>query len=118
MRIHKDLTPERWYTYSLFFQLANVGADIARAFDWRKRGDLDQSQKAFDRAMELLDYTILDSKNRWPRRKELGRVSEGLKDFFWGDNEYGTSEKFWNQYFYDYSYAAALERENRFEKKD
>ncbi len=111
--IHKELTPERWHTFSLFMQLANVGMDVARAFDWRRRGDNNQSQKAFDRAMELLDLTIFDPKNRGSKRKELCRVREALKDFFLCDNEYNTSEEFWNQYFYDFNYAAALEREKR-----
>lgn len=111
--IHKGLTPERWFTFSLFIQLANVGTDVARAFQWKKLNNSIYSQQAFDRAMELLDLTIVDPKNRLGTKKELGRVREALKDFFLCDNEYGTSEEFWNQYFYDFNYAAALEREKR-----
>ncbi len=111
--IHKGLTPERWFSFSLFIQLANVGTDIARAFQWKKLDNNIYSQQAFDRAMELLDLTILDPKNRRGTKKELGRVREALKDFFLCDNEYGTSEEFWNQYFYDFNYAAALERAKR-----
>lgn len=111
--IHKGLTPERWFTFSLYVQLANVGTDIARAFEWRKLKNDDYSQEAFDRAMELLDLTIKDPKNRGSKRRELTRVREALKDFFLCNNEYGTSEEFWNQYFYDFNYAAALERSLR-----
>lgn len=111
--IHKGLTLERWSTFSLFIQLANVGTDIARAFQWKKLNNSAYSQQAFDRAMELLDLTILDPKNRGGTGRELGRVREALKDFFLCNNEYGTSEEFWNRYFYDFNYAAALEREKR-----
>lgn len=110
MKIHKDITLERWCGFSLFFQLANVGTDVSRAISWRKKGDFVNSNDAFERAMELLDATIADPKNRGPRRKELLRVRETLKDYFLGDNEYKDTDEAWEQYFYNFCYAAALER--------
>ncbi len=110
MRIHTDLTPERWFKFSLFEQLANIGCDSARTIEWKKKGDLDYSNKSFERALELLYFTIEDPKNRGGKLKELCRVREALIDFFLCDNEYGTSEEFWNHYFYDFNYAAALPR--------
>ena len=62
MRIHKDLTPERWFKFSLFEQLGNVGSDIDRAISWKKRGNAEYGADAFDRALELLDLTIADKK--------------------------------------------------------
>lgn len=108
--IHKGLTPERWFQFSLLEQLANVGCDIERTISWKKEGSLDYSNKAFDRALELLDLTVLDPKNRGPRRKELLRVREALVDHFMYDNEYLTTDESWQQYFYAFNYAAALER--------
>lgn len=110
MKIHKDLTPERWYTFTLLAQLANIGMDVERAIYWKNKGDLDSSTKAYERAMELLHYTILDPKNKWPRRKELGRIRETLMDYFVGDNEYESTDALWSEYFYQFNYAAALER--------
>jgi hypothetical protein len=110
MMIHKGLTPKRWFKFSIFEQLANVGCDVARAIHWKKVGNLDYSQKAFDRVLELLDLTIADPKNRGGRLRELLRVREALVDFIMYDNEYGTSEEFWHQYFYDFNYAAALQK--------
>lgn len=108
--IHTGLTSERWFKFSVFEQLANVGTDIARAFQGRLRNDRTYEEKAFERAMELLDLTIADPKNKGPRLKELCRVREALKDYFLCDNEYQTTETFWQQYFYDFNYAAAMQR--------
>ena len=108
--IHTGLTLERWSKFSVFEQLANVGTDIARVIQGKKQGDSHYSEKAFERAMELLDLTIADSKNKGTVLKELVRVREALKDYFVYDNEYRTSEEFWQQYFYDFNYAAAIQR--------
>lgn len=110
MKIHKDLTPERWFKFTLFEQLANVGMDIERTIQWKNKGNQEYSDQAFERAMELLDLTIADSKNKNGTRKELVRVRETLKDFFMYDNEYGFTNQFWQSYFYDFAYAAAITR--------
>lgn len=107
---HKGLELERWYKFSLEEQLANVGADIGRAINWKNKNDLDHSSKAFERALELLDLTLLDPKNRGPRRKELLRVREALVDYFIYDNEYSTSDILWQNYFYNFNYAAAIQK--------
>ena len=108
--IHKNLTPEHWFTFSLFEQLANVGTDIERTIQWKAKNNLDYCQKAFERALELLDLTIADPKNKGARLKELVRVREALVDHFVYDNEYATTDESWQKYFFDFNYAAALQR--------
>jgi hypothetical protein len=111
MKIHKTLTPERWFQFSLMEQLANVGTDVERAMQWKKAGNLDYSQKAFERALELLYYTIADPKNvKRGALRELCRMREVLIDYFVGDNEYGSSDELWSSYFYAFNYAAAIEK--------
>ncbi len=111
MIIHKNLTPEHWFTFSLLEQLANVGTDIERTIQWRNKGNLDYSQKAFERALELLDLTIADPKHRGKGRlKELTRMREMLVDFFVFDNEYSSTDELWQNYFFAFNYAAALRR--------
>ncbi|MFA6065835.1 MAG: hypothetical protein WC707_01490 [Candidatus Babeliaceae bacterium] len=108
--IHKDLTREHWFTFSLFEQLANVGCDIERTIYWKKNGNLDYSSKAFERALELLDLTIADPKNTRGALRELVRTREVLIDHFVYDNEYHTTDELWQKYFFDFNYAAALQR--------
>jgi len=111
MIIHKNLASGAWFKFTLLEQLANVGTDVDRAIRWRNKGNLEYSQQAFERALELLSLTIIDPKHRKTGRlKELGRVRECLIDYFMFDNEYQTDDKFWQEYFYQFNYAAAIQR--------
>lgn len=103
---HKELATGKWIEFSLMDQLANVGAEIGRAINWRKKNK-NYSQMAFERGLELLDLTIGDTKNR-KRLKELLRAREMLVDYFMYDNIYGSSDEKWNNYFYSFNYAARL----------
>lgn len=110
--IHKDLyVSGRWFKMSIFEQLGNVGSDVDRAINWRNKGNMDYSTKAFYRALELLDFTIADQRYRGSRRlREILRVRECFVDFFVGDNKYGCTDESWKNYFYQYAHAAALQR--------
>ena len=110
MKIHKGLTQERWNTLSMLVQLANVGTDIERTIRWKNQGNQEYSMQAFERALELLDMTIADPKNRGCRGRELLRAREALADHFFFDNEYNSTDQSWQDYFYQFGYAAALER--------
>lgn len=111
MMFHKDLTPEKWFSLSLFQQLANVGSDVIRAIQWKNRNRHEDSTCAIYRALELLDLTIADPKHhKQPRLKELLRTRELLVDHFCCDNEYSSTNKSWENYFMAFTYAAALER--------
>jgi hypothetical protein len=111
MIIHKDLLESRrWYQMSLMVQLANIGSEISRTVIWKNNNNPVYSQQAFFRALELLDFTIYDPKNKGCRRKEMVRMREALVDHFMFDNEYNTTDEIWLREFYNYGYAAALER--------
>ena len=110
---HKTLTPEQWYQFSTFEQLANVGCDIGRTIQWRDKNEAQYSELAFFRALELLSLTIIDPKNSGPQRRELCLTREMLIDHFMFDNTYNTTDDVWQRYFYDFTYAAALQREER-----
>ncbi len=107
---HKGLDPERWFKFSLMEQLANVGSDIERTISWRNKGNIEYSTAAFERALELMNLTIADKKNRGLRLRELARARETMLDYFLGDNQYNTTDAQWQSYFYDFAYAAALAR--------
>ncbi len=72
---HPGLSSGRWFTLTLPEQLGNVGSEYERALNWKNKKKPDQSQKAFDRMLELLDLTLADP--RWRHRlKELARLRE------------------------------------------
>jgi hypothetical protein len=95
---HRDLAAGRWNRLSFIEQMANVGSEVERSMIWKAKGMPDFSWRAFERALELLDLTIADSKNR-PRLRELLRVRETLADYFAFDNVYQSSSESWQRYF-------------------
>lgn len=105
---NKNLTEERWFNLSFFEQMANMGSEVSRAIKWRKT-DPNRSNYAFESALELLDLTIEDVKNKKKSTlKELCILREALVDYFCFDNIYGSSDEKWNNYFYGFNYAASL----------
>ncbi len=52
----------KWFEMSLMAQLGNVGSEISRAINWRNKNNIEQTKKAFFRALELIYLTIEDKK--------------------------------------------------------
>jgi hypothetical protein len=98
----------RWFEFSLSEQMANIGAEIGRAINWRKKNEK-ESQMFFEKGLELLDLSVEDPKNK-KRLRELLRVRECLVDYFCFDNVYKSSDEKWNNYFYAFNYAARINR--------
>lgn len=109
MRIqHQELAGGRWQELSFFEQMANIGSEVERAIKWRQKNQLDLSQKAVVRALELLSLTISSQLSHDSRLRELLRVKECLLDTFLANNEYGSSDKSWQSYFRVFTYAASV----------
>jgi len=108
MLFHKDLTKEKWCGLDFFSQMANIGAEIGRAINWRVK-DKNLSESALYRGFELLDLTIEDKKNK-TKLKELCRLREVIADYFCFDNIYQSTDGELNGYFYAFNYAAQLNK--------
>ncbi len=104
-RQHKELASGRWKELSLSEQMANIGSEVSRALGWRKKGNSEYCQKAVSRALELLDLS-LDCAESFSRLKELARLREAVVDYFFGSNEFSSSEILWRKYFDHFNYAA------------
>jgi hypothetical protein len=104
---HKSLASGRWRELSFFEQMANIGSEVERALKWKEKNNPEYSRLAYERALELLDLTIEDSRNV-SRLKELLRLREALADYFAFDNEYHSTEKSWRSYFYAFNFAARV----------
>lgn len=105
---HKNLK-SRWSQFSLVEQMANIGAEVGRAINWRKKGKEELWKNAFYRALELIDFSICDPKNK-NSLKEILRVRELLVDYFFGDNIYHSTDKDWEKYFYYFTFAARKDK--------
>ncbi len=102
---HAELAAGRWAALSFMEQLAHIGSEVERAVAWRAKQHPAYSQRAFERALELLDLA-LDSADTFPRAKELARLRETLVDDFSGTNLYHSSDGAWRRYFGCFTYAA------------
>lgn len=105
---HPSLASGRWGSLSLCEQLANVGSEVGRAGRWKKK-DPRLSEKALDRALELLDLTIADP--RWKGRlKEIVRTREVLCDAWSGGKQHATSLEDLDRYLLSFAVAARNSR--------
>lgn len=102
---HKELAAGRWNQLTTVEQMANIGSEVERAIQWKEKNNLARFEKAFERALELLDFS-LDSPGNKNRLKEIARTREILIDFFIGDNQYNMSSEFLRKYFLQFTYAA------------
>jgi hypothetical protein len=104
-RQHKELASGRWKELSLSEQMANIGSEVSRALNWRNKGNSEYCRKAASRALELVDLS-LESAESFSKLKELARVREALVDYFYGSNEFSSSETLWRRYFDHFNYLA------------
>ncbi|MFA4888950.1 MAG: hypothetical protein WC628_05195 [Candidatus Omnitrophota bacterium] len=102
---HKELAMGRWKQFSFCEQMAHIGSEVERALGWQEKQNSDYSQKAFERALELIDLT-LDNVTGSARLKELCRAREAMVDFFVGTNQFKSSAASWRKYFLPFAYAA------------
>lgn len=102
---HTSLAEGRWTNMPLSEQMANIGSEISRALNWRKKNNEDYCIKAVFRALELISLTI-DSVSVKSHLKELTRLREAINDYFFGNNSFGSSEILWQKYFNHFNYAA------------
>ena len=111
---HKSLAEsERWFKMPLAQQMANVGSEVCRAAKWKEKENHDRTASAADRALELLDFTILSVQRSGKRLTELTRLREVLCDYFYGENSYGSTEESLNRYFRPFEQLAASQRYDR-----
>jgi hypothetical protein len=106
---HEQLAAGRWNSLSFVEQMANIGSEIERAISWKNKANVEYSRRAFERALELLDLTLSDMKNK-KRLREIVRAREALADYFAFENIYQSSDKAWKNYFIAFNFAARAGR--------
>ena len=97
---HKELSEGRWQEMSFCEQMANIGSEVSRTIKWKEKNNPDKSQKAFERALELIDIT-LTTKHRRTALKELCRLRENLCEEYYKTELKGLSEL--NKYLFQFA---------------
>jgi hypothetical protein len=102
---HKNLSQGGWSQLSFLEQMANIGSEVSRALNWRRKNNDQYCQKAIIRALELIDLT-LSATSGFSRLKELARLREVLVDYFYESNKFSSTEILWRKYFDHFNFAA------------
>ncbi|MDR0305413.1 MAG: hypothetical protein LBI42_01100 [Chitinispirillales bacterium] len=96
---------DRWQKMSLTEQMANIGSEVYRAGSWKLKNNEKYSQKAFERALELIDLSLACN-HRQSAIREIARVREFFCGLFLSDNTDGFESL--NKYFH--YFALSLKR--------
>lgn len=102
---HKELAEGRWHSLTLQEQLGNLGSEVHRVVQWQQK-DTREAGRAFERALELFDLTLSDS--RWlaaRRLKEIVRAREFFCSAYLG-HPWGMTLQDLDDYFFHYALAA------------
>lgn len=105
---HQQLAAGSWQKLSFIEQMANIGSEVERTMLWQEKNHQEYSRKAFERALELLELTIKNNTEK-TKLRELTRLYEILVDYFAGENQYGSSDQLWRNYFHPFNYAARIQ---------
>ena len=81
---------EKWQQMTLMQQLGNLLAEISRAANLEKANKHDDRNNSLERALELIDLTLTDSRN-FERSRELGILRETIADNYVESNYYQIS---------------------------
>lgn len=107
-RYHKELAAGRWFRLSLTEQLAHIGSEVHRAF-LERRKSTEPIGLAAERALELFDLTLADS--RWRTRlKEIARARELFCAALLGSQNYQTTLEDLDRYFFQFARLARAAR--------
>ena len=100
---HKELAEGRWQEMSFCEQMANIGSEVSRTIKWKEKNNPNQSQKAFERALELIDITLTTNLRR-TALIELCRLRENLCEEYFKPDTKGI-EKI-NKYLFQFAIAS------------
>lgn len=100
---HKELAAGRWSKLTLAEQMTHIGSEVNRALNWKGKGNTGLCHESAVRALELLDLS-LDSARSFPELKELSRLREAVADYFYGSNQFLSSEVLWRKYFAHFNF--------------
>lgn len=103
---------KKWQGIDVIVQLANIGSEVARLIHWRKRKDLIQCSRAFQRVLDLLDLSI-NLSAQTQKVREFLRLREVLCDYFLETKNYRVSPQILEAYFLPF----ALLARNKYDSK-
>ena len=77
--------------------MANIGSEVYRTSTWLSKGNKEYAQKAFERALELIDLT-LECGLRGSALRELTRTREVFCELFTQNQDFTTLNKYFHYF--------------------
>lgn len=110
---HRELSAGRWAQMSFMEQMANIGSEVYRTLQAKRKGEGDKAWSAFCRCLELVDLTIRygrenDKDGRYSMLKEVCRLREMLCEAYLSDDPEALAP--YDEYFYHFSLGYRLQR--------
>ncbi|MBI2097072.1 MAG: hypothetical protein HYT40_02910 [Candidatus Sungbacteria bacterium] len=110
MPLHTSMAMGRWRELTFLEQMGNIGSEVGRMrlVEGRSPGE---SEKALERALELIDLTRADPRWSTPSRlKELCRLREIMMDAAEGGHEYNSALEDIDRYLMQFAKAARRDK--------
>jgi len=101
---------DRWPTFSIMEQLANVGSEVERTIRAHAAGNASRFDNSLARALELFDLTAADTRWSGPRRREILRAREEFCGLFFSATPQEDSSSGLQRYFLYAAIAANRQR--------
>ena len=98
-RPHNEEFREKWFRMPVTEQMADIGKEVAEAIRWKEKGDHQKTRSFCNNAIELLILTEEDPKHGRCAVEEFNSAVEELRDYFLGDNIYGTTDEMLMHYY-------------------
>jgi hypothetical protein len=88
----------RWFAMPVAVQISNVGSEVNRAIKYKSKGETEKAERFMNKAIQLLELSKQDPKNRH-RRQEFECAIEELIDYFIGNNIYQKTDEVLLRYY-------------------
>ena len=88
----------RWFAMPVSLQISNIGSEVGRAIKYKNRNDQEKAEHFVAKAIQLLELTKQDPKNKG-RVGEFEFAIEELIDYFLGNNVYSTTDEMLRKYY-------------------
>ena len=86
LKLHKNLTPDRWQKFSVKQRELMIANELNRAKNWIEKKDHQEVKNCYERALELMDLTIATTRSK-NRLKEYLRLREMMGKIYIGEEE-------------------------------
>ena len=79
---HKDMTPEKWASKPLSWQILSIASELSRAQASLEKGMTEPFRASMDRGFELIDLTVEANVSLGEFAREMLRLRELLAEFY------------------------------------